>query len=641
MDLSRITAFDVETKGNQPLFGLQPFRAQTGDGWITTCAVAHWVEHAALKDVSLLDPLLNIETEGLVRPTFEQIDTWLDAIIAAGQYVVCWNAPFDIAWLIASGHRVKAFKVKWLDGMLFYRHLINAPRFREQGRTPLGLKEAVKVYLSEHAGYEEDIDFDDESPEAVAKLLGYNQLDARFTLWLTGFFIQALPVAVVRCALIEAHSLILAADSLVAGINLNREAAQALAEKLTEVRNLAFVKLKMRFPEDISEEVLASPVQLRQLLFKKWGLPVVHLTETEEASTDKETLLTLGLTDERALMIYEFREAQNNLTKFAQGAVDSLDYNGDGCSRPAFRVFGTYTGRGTYSSKSGRGKAERPTGVAIHQWKRDPEFRRLIEPPPGYDLIECDFAGQEYGWMAVESGDPVMLSMRRPGEDAHSFMGARAMGRQYEVIRAAVLTGDKEAKAIRQFGKVGNLSLQYRTYPKTLVRVAAIQHKMKITEAEATSLRANYLSTYKAVPMYWKRQISKAKQLGYVETLAGRRVQLGHPETWKYADGNDAKWQHESTALNFPIQGVGADQKYLALMVAKDYLLTVDGMFLMELHDGLFFVVPKDKSLRAAHDLKRILSDLPYKRAWGVNLPIDFPVDAKLGPSWGQLEEIH
>lgn len=648
IDLSKITAFDVETKGREPLFALQPFRARTQAAWLTSCAVAYWNPGAALSDVSLLDPLTNITTEVLRLPNVEQLDAWLDAVIDAGHYVVCWNAPFDVAWLIALGLGKKVFKVRWLDAMLFYRHLTNAPKFRPEGRVSMGLKSAVAEWLPDHAGYDDGIDFEDESSQAVANLLVYNQLDARFTLWLLAAFIQQMRPETVRNALIEAQSIPLVAQSIVEGLPMDREIAASKSIILDDIRKAAFMRLKMAYPTQVSEEILSSPTKLRRLLFDQkegWGLPPVHLTDTGEFSTDKETLQTLGITDERALTAYEYRSSKNLDTKFARGVVESLDYNGDGNTRPQMRVFGTYTGRGTYSSKTGKGAAQVPTGVAIHQWpkpKMDIDFRDLLVAPEGCDIIECDFAGQEFGWMAVVSGDPVMLSLRRPGQDAHCFMGARAVqGWQYEALMLAVAAADKAAKSIRQFGKVGNLSLQYRTSWKTLITVAAIQHGVFLTPEMAESLWKTYRTTYRAVPAYWKRQIAMARQLGYVTTLAGRVVHLGHPDTWVLQNGSDATWAHESTAINFPIQGVGADQKYLALAIAKNYLPQVGGRFLMDLHDGLFFAAPKDKSMKAAHDLKYLLSNLPYKKAWGVNLPIDFPVDAKIGPTWQELKEIH
>ena len=654
IDPTTLTAFDVETAGSQDLFALQPFRAVAGEAWLTSCAVAYWEAG-------------EIVTEAIDTPTPAQLAAWLDAVLAAGHRVVCWNAPFDVAWLLAlakrhpeHGIREKVFAVRWLDGMLLYRHKHNAPRYRPEGRISMGLKAAVTLYYPEHAAYADGIDFADTGPEAMAARLIYNQQDSRFTLGIVTQLLAELPPEVVRSALIEATSIALVADSIVEGLRIDTEAAALVGERMDAQRKVAFVKLKMNHPSDIDEKVLGSPLKLRKLLFDTWGLTPVTLTDTGEDSTDKETLLTLGLDDPRAMLVHQYREATYLKAKFATGllgsdaldpktglmihSVGSVEYNGDGMTRPQARIFAAYTGRMSYSSKVGRGVAEQPSGCAIHQWKRGPEYRRIITAPEGYDLIELDFAGQEFRWMAVLSGDPTMLGLCEPGEDAHAFMAARVVGEQYETLRDLNAAGDKAAKAKRQLGKVANLSLQYRTSPKTLVSVAAIQHGVKITLEEARAIHATYLSTYRGVRPYWKKQIAFGRNLHYVETLAGRRVHLGHPDTWKWLDAQgvqqDYTWSHESTTINFPIQGVGADQKYLALLVAKNYLPTVGGRFYMELHDGVFFVVPKAKSMQAGLELRRMLSDLPYKRAWGVTLPTRFPVDLKIGPSWGELKEV-
>ena len=99
-------------------------------------------------------------------------------------------------------------------------------------------------------------------------------------------------------------------------------------------------------------------------------------------------------------------------------------------------------------------------------------------------------------------------------------------------------------------------------------------------------------------------------------------------------------WPLESTAINYPIQGTGGDQKYLALAVARNLLPEFSGYLYFELHDGLFFIFPKDKAVAASEVFLDKLSNLPYKQAWGVDLPIKFPVDAKIGGSWGDLMDL-
>ena len=420
----------------------------------------------------------------------------------------------------------------------------------------------------------------------------------------------------------------------------NQPAAEVLSEKLEDEAKLNFVKLRLNSAAPVDESILASPIKLRKLLYEDWGLTPVKFTEKGASSTDRDALSMLAPIDPRADYLNRYREAKNNRTKFAQGTIKSLEYNGDGCVRPSAKVYGTYTGRMTYGSKVGRGKDERPTGVALHQWKRSKEFRDLIEVPEGYTLLEFDFAGQEFRWMATLSGDPTMLNLCMPGEDAHAYMGAKVAGWSYDDIRRVLSKDDdpryKVAKDNRQLGKVANLSLQYRTGPSALIRVARVGYQMDLQEYQAKAIHGTYRTTYPMVGRYWKEQIRTARETGIATTIAGRQVHLGLGSTW----AEELKWGLESTSINFPIQGSGADQKYLALAVLKDYLPKVNGRFYFELHDGLFVIIPDRYAMTAYYEIKQLLDNLPYKRAWGVNLPVQFPVDGKMGKTWGSLKEI-
>lgn len=625
----KLVSFDVETSGTEREYALQPFRARTGDAWLTMCACATGEGSVA----------------GELKPSVEHLRNWLETC-AGNRLTICgWNVPFDMAWLIALGLRKEVYANKWLDGMLLWRHRIAAPEWTLLAPKSYGLKAAVTEFLPGFAGYEADIDFFSEEPADVAARFEYNKKDALYTLMLVRGFWQQLAPVQRRCALIEAQCLPMVAESYVDGICADRDNAEALAAKLDEQANLAMVKLKLTTQEDIDEKILASPVKLRKLLFEDWKLPVVKVTAKDAASTDRDALSQLSALDERAGLLNEFRECRNNRTKFALGAVRSLEYNGDGRVRPNAKPFGTYTGRMTYGSKIGRGVNERPTGVALHQWKRAAEFRDILHAPEGYTLLEFDFSGQEFRWMAVMSGDPTMLKMCEPGEDAHAFMGSKIGKIAYPDMLKMLDVLDPKAKSFRQMGKVGNLSCQYRTSAPTLKRVARVQFQLHLTEQESKAIHGTYRLTYPLVQRYWKEQIKNARIDGYVETVAGRRVHVGKGETWDClrvdAQGDERyvnnTWGCESTAINAPIQGSGADQKYLALAVLKDMLPRYDGRFYFELHDSVCIVVPDQHAKRAYVEIRHALSNLPYKKAWGVDLPVLFPVDGKAGTSWGSL----
>lgn len=274
-------------------------------------------------------------------------------------------------------------------------------------------------------------------------------------------------------------------------------------------------------------------------------------------------------------------------------------------------------------------------GFALHQMKRGAEFRDTIVAPKGYTYVEFDASGQEFRWMACASGDPTMLQLCLPGEDPHSFMGARINPEfEYRQLIAAVDAGDKDAKNTRQGGKVSNLSLQYRTSPPRLMTTARVDYGMDMTLQQAQRNHFVYGRTYLGVPKYWDFQIADTREKGYVETLAGRRVRV--EGDWKGRFG----WNMGSTAINYRIQGTGADQKYLALSVLRDYLLSVDGRFSFDLHDGIYFLIPDEHVEAFCRTAKKMLDNLPYQETWGYTPPIPMTWDCKRGKSWGTLKGV-
>ena len=257
------------------------------------------------------------------------------------------------------------------------------------------------------------------------------------------------------------------------------------------------------------------------------------------------------------------------------------------------------------SSAAGQAKPKRPPpeprtfqiGFAIHQMKPDQEYREAVVGPPGATAVEFDAAGQEFRWMAIKANDQTMLYLCSSNdEDPHSFMASR-MNSTWEYRELIRVNGEKghpryrEAREIRQGGKVGNLSLQYRTSPKTYYVRARVDYGMDITMQQAESGYFIYHKTYPGVKRYWASAIAFSQQVGYAETLAGRRVQV--KGDWNAPYG----WQMGSTAINYPIQGTGADQKYLAMSVLMDLVSELGAYFLFDLHDGLYWAVPDAQAM--------------------------------------------
>ncbi len=627
-DDALFAGLDFETIGVLEEYALQPWRIPRGEAWATSLSVMQRLDGVPVR------------TGGLM-PTADDMRVILQDIIDRGQYVIGWNVPFDISILLAYGLDALVYQIKWIDAMLLWRHLFIEPEYdlNRSNKKSYGLKTAVAEFIPVYGDYADDVDFHDTSPEARAKLHKYNKRDTTFTWILAKMFWEDLSEQRRQVALIEAECLPMVAEANLRGMLVDTLVARELAQKLDDVAGEMLEKLS---PYGVTEKVVRSPMQLSKLMFDPideggWGLPVLKentskLTGKVTRSTDKEVLHELSFSDPRAAQLRLYREALGNRTKFADTPLLSADYNGDGYTRPSGIVFGTYSGRMTYGSKQGKGVNTKQTGFALHQEKRGAMFRSVITAPPGYTLVEFDASGQEFRWMAIASGDPVMLQLCEPGEDSHSYMGARVTSKDYREVMALVAAEDEQGKADRQLGKVANLSLQYRTSARKLRSVARVQYSIPMELPQAQLIHKTYQQSYSKVPAYWAEQIHLTKKRGYVETLAGRRVQV--VGNWE----GDMGWSMGSTAINYRIQGTGAEQKYLAMMLMKDYLRSIGGWFGWDLHDGLYSWIPDHKVEKAVHHIKHMLDNLPYERAWGFTPPITLPWDAKTGGSWGALK---
>lgn len=567
-DDENYVAFDFETSGDLPEYALQSWRLRHGKAWITSIA---WVyrENGITKIGGTLDP----------DPFL--IAAFLQWCIDNSRTLVGWNVQFDIQWLLALGFKGLVDQLRFVDGMLIWRHLEIEPEYETTriSKKSYSLKTAVREHLPEYANYESGIDFHSTDPADREKLHAYNIQDTLFTLRITRKLYKMLKPRQKQAMWIEAQCLGMVAEANVEGLLIDTTHAKWLSQTL---KDTAAAKLASLTPFGVTEATVRSPVKMGKLLYDQWHLPVLKYNTSKKKvdpttgqpvrtrSTDKEVLHELAFIDPRAKELREYREALNNDTKFATGPLVSQAYCEDmGRVHPQARVFGTYSGRLTYGSKQGRNKDERPVGWPIHQSKRGEDFRSALIAPQGYTILEVDAAGQEFRWMALAANDLTMLNLCQPGEDPHSFMGARIGRKDYKTMVSDVALKVAYAELLRQLGKVANLSLQYRTSAKKLRVVARVQYDLPMTEGEAYDIHNIYRTTYHRVPDYWEKQIHSTVRRGYVETLAGRRVQV--KGNWNGPNG----WSMGSTAINYRIQGTGADQKYLALMMIRDYLTTV------------------------------------------------------------------
>jgi len=103
--------------------------------------------------------------------------------------------------------------------------------------------------------------------------------------------------------------------------------------------------------------------------------------------------------------------------------------------------------------------------------------------------------------------------------------------------------------------------------------------------------------------------------------------------------GGDKEWSMHSTTINFPVQGTGADQKFLAIKYVKPLLLKYGARLALDLHDGLYWFCPVGVVDAFVHELRATLNGLPYERDWGFKPTAPLTWDIKSGVTWGALAD--
>ena len=300
--------------------------------------------------------------------------------------------------------------------------------------------------------------------------------------------------------------------------------------------------------------------------------------------------------------------------------------------------------------------SEYPTGLPLHQIPKQGDFRKLILPPPGHCFIVADVDSQETKLMTDFSQDPAFMKIYSQNLDPHSVTAAAISGVPY----ADIVAGKHDKyENVRKAGKVTNLGKNYRMghkgYDKkdkntdsiihvtsTLYKSAHVKWGLTPTEEDAYHWGKTWEDTYRGVIDQQEVFIDKAKHYGYAETLAGARFYI---DKW-----STHSWQSKSSAIMFPIQGSGAEMKYLAIAVMRRKFPELT--FWGEIHDEVIYTYDLrdfrtkncDNRNFAADNMcckvKKILDNLPYEKAWGWQPKIPFTWSVSYGRSWGELEEV-
>jgi len=347
---------------------------------------------------------------------------------------------------------------------------------------------------------------------------------------------------------------------------------------------------------------LGSPKQLQQILFEDLGLPVVRKTPKGQPSTAEDVLQELADEYELPQVILEYR----TVSKLKSTYTDKLP---EQISPDTGRVHTSYHQAVT---ATGRLSSTDPNLQNIPI--RTPEGRRIRQAfiaPTGFVLLAADYSQIELRIMAHLSGDKGLLNAFAAELDIHKATAAEVFG----------LDPDEVTADHRRSAKVINFGLMYG------MSAFGLAKQLGITRGEAQEYVDLYFERYPGVKAYMDGIRAQAHDLGYVETVFGRRLYL--PEI---NDRNAQRRQYaERSAINAPMQGTAADIIKIAMIAVHKWIKDsgANTCMIMQVHDELVFEVSKDSAEPVRDEIVALMSG-------AADLAVPLKVDTGIGANWDE-----
>jgi len=351
---------------------------------------------------------------------------------------------------------------------------------------------------------------------------------------------------------------------------------------------------------------LASPKQLGEVLFDILKLDAkAKKTKTGQYATGEDVLQKMAAKHKIVDDILNFRE----LTKLKSTYVDSV---------PALinpKTGRIHTSYAQAVAVTGRLSSTNPNlqNIPIRS-ERGREIRKAFIPrDPSRVLISADYSQIELRIVAAMSADPNMCEAFKQGKDIHTATAAKVYG-----IEESAVTKEMRYKA-----KSVNFGIIYGQ------GAFGLAENLGIPRAEAKEIIDNYKKEFPNILLYMDQQINKAKEIGYVETLMGRKRWLRDINSSNFTVRGFA----ERNAINSPIQGSAADMIKLAMIKihAEMKKSKWDSKMILQVHDELVF----DATEKEVPALKELILNC-MKTA--MELPNGVPVEAEVGVGKNWLE---
>jgi DNA polymerase-1 len=372
--------------------------------------------------------------------------------------------------------------------------------------------------------------------------------------------------------------------------------SKRMAERMAELEEQAYGIAGRSFN-------MASPKQIGQIFFEELDLPVISKTPKGAPSTAESVLQELAdQGHELPALILQHR----GLAKLRSTYTDKLPtmINPDtGRVHTSYHQAVAATGR---LSSSDPNLQNIP--VRTDEGRR---IRQAFIPREGAIMVAADYSQIELRIMSHLSGDKALLKAFAEGQDIHRATAAEVFG-----VEPDGVTNDqrRSAKAIN-FGLIYGMS------------AFGLAKQLGVERGTAQEYIDLYFERYPGVRSFMDNIREQAHEVGYVETVFGRRLYL--PEI--NSRNGQRRAAAERTAINAPMQGTAADIIKRAMIEVDRWIRqkTPDVTMIMQVHDELVFEVGE----QCVEDVVPEIVSMMEKAA---RLSVPLVVDAGRGANWDE-----
>ena len=351
---------------------------------------------------------------------------------------------------------------------------------------------------------------------------------------------------------------------------------------------------------------IGSPQQLSQVLFEQLKLPKTRKTKLGH-STDAQALEALRALHPIVDQIQSYRE----ITKLKSTYLDALPVlinPRTGRVHTDFNQTAAATGR---LSSSNPNLQNIPVRTELGGQVRRAFVARDFGPEPL--LLSADYSQVELRIMAHITEDAGLVGAFMADEDIHAATASQVFG----------VALDRVTPEMRRRAKVFNFGVLYG------LSEFGLSTRERISREEAGDFIKTYFAKYPGIRRYIDETVQRTRELGYAETLSGRRRYF--PEI--RSANAVVRQAAERAAVNMPVQGTAADIIKIAMnrIDAELEARRLKSRMILQVHDELIFECPAAE----LDEVRGLALDIMPR---SLEMKVPLKVDTKVGKNWGEME---